>query len=136
MLAALALVPAGAHLLSMASKLRLGRVEYLASQRAYDGWNLLAVVVIGALLSSLSLTIALYRAGGSYLPAALAFLCIVGTQAIFWTFIFPANKATENWTALPEHWQLLRTQWEYGHAGSAVLNVLALVLLVLVSTKG
>ena len=56
-----------------------------------------------------------------------AFLCIVGTQAIFWTFTYPANQQTANWTLLPESWQALRAQWEYSHAASAVLNLGALI---------
>lgn len=130
-----ALAPAAAHAFSMASKLRLGASDYLASQRAYDGWSLFGFVVAGALLSSLALAVALYRAGGAYVAAALAFLCIAGTQVIFWTFTFPANRATENWTMLPEGWEALRLQWEYSHAGSAILNAAALVLLVLSSVR-
>ena len=57
--------------------------------------------------------------------------CIVGTQIIFWTFTFPANQQTNNWTTLPESWERLRTQWEYSHAASAVLNLLALIMLTL-----
>lgn len=128
--ACLAMVPAGAHLFSMASKLRLDGDAYLAAQRAYDGWNLFAIVVIGAVISSLVLTIALYRSGEGYFLAAIAFLCLAGTQVIFWTFTFPMNRATENWTMLPPKWEFLRMQWEFSHAGSAVLNFIALVLLV------
>jgi len=133
--AALALVPAGAHLCSMASKLRLDAADYLASQRAYDGWSLFAVVVAGALVSTLLLAVMLYRAGEPYLFAVWAFLCIVATQVVFWTFTFPANRATENWTMLPEGWETLRMQWEYSHAGSAVLNAAALLVLVLGATR-
>jgi hypothetical protein len=132
---ALALVPGGAHLLSMANKLRLDGTAYLASQRAYDGWNLLAIIVIGSLLSTLALTIALYRAGEPWLWAGLAFLCIVGTQMIFWTLTYPMNSATDNWTRLPPKWEFLRMQWEFSHAGSAVLNAIALVLLILTTVK-
>lgn len=81
--ACLAMVPAGAHLFSVASKLRLDGDAYLAAQRAYDGWNLFAIVVIGAVISSLVLTIALYRSGEGYFLAAIAFLCLAGTQVIF-----------------------------------------------------
>lgn len=133
--AALALMPAAAHLFSMISKLRLDADDYLVSQRAYDGWNLFAVVVIGALLSTFALTFALYRADRPYLLAASAFACLAGTQLIFWSFTFPANAATENWTVLPEGWELWRARWEYSHAASAVLNAVALSLLVLDSTK-
>lgn len=133
--AALALVPSGAHLFSMPNKLRLEAAGYLVSQRAYDGWSLFAIVVIGAALSSLLLAVLRYRAGQPYLLPALACLSILGTQAIFWTFVFPANKATGNWTTLPRNWEALRIQWEYGHAGSAVLNMLALILLIVASVR-
>jgi len=60
----------------------------------------------------------------------VAFLCIVGTQVVFWTFTFPANQQTSNWTVLPENWMALRTQWEYSHAASAFLNLIALIALI------
>jgi hypothetical protein len=31
----------------------------------------------------------------------------------------------------PENWRALRTQWEYSHAASAVLNLIALTALIL-----
>jgi energy-coupling factor transporter transmembrane protein EcfT len=49
---------------------------------------------------------------------------------LFWTFTFPANQQTSNWTVLPENWMALRTQWEYSHAASAVLNLIALIALI------
>ena len=61
----------------------------------------------------------------------LAFLAIVGTQVVFWTFTYPANRQTENWTTLPEDWQGLREQWEYSHAASAGLNLVALIAAIL-----
>ena len=62
--------------------------------------------------------------------ALLALLCIVATQVVFWTLTFPANQQTSNWTVLPENWTALRTRWEYSHAASAVLNLIALFLLI------
>ena len=62
--------------------------------------------------------------------ALLAFLCILGTQIVFWVFTQPANRATRNWTVLPENWVQLRNQWEYSHAASAVLNLIALFALL------
>lgn len=126
---ALALGPALAHLLELPNKIDLARDEYLTVQQIYRGWALLGIVVIGALLSTLILTF-LVRKRPRELPFVLAaFLCIVGTQVLFWTFTFPANQATNNWIMLPEGWEALRIQWEYSHAASALLNVVALVLL-------
>ena len=48
-----------------------------------------------------------------------AFLCMTGTQVLFWTFTYPANQQTRNWSVLPENWLALRQQWEYSHDASA-----------------
>lgn len=124
---ALALGPALAHLLELPNKIGLPRAEYLVVQQIYSGWALLGVVVFGALLSTLALAIAVRKRRSEFVPALIAFLCIAGTQAIFWTFTYPANQQTANWTLLPESWQALRAQWEYSHAASAVLNLGALI---------
>ncbi|HEX6317772.1 MAG TPA: DUF1772 domain-containing protein [Burkholderiales bacterium] len=128
--AALALGPALAHLLELPNKIGLSREEYLTVQQIYRGWALLGIVVFGALLSSLALAIAVRRRRSEFVPALIAFLCIAGTQAVFWTFTYPANEQTANWTLLPEHWRALRAQWEYSHAASAVLNLAAFIALV------
>src|SRR6266540_103187 len=114
--AALAFVPAGAHFFSMFNKLKLDGASYLAAQRAYDGWSLFGIVVLGALLSTAALAVLLYRSGGAFGLVVLAFICIGATQLAFWTRTFPANQATRNWTVLPENWEMLRRQWEYSHA--------------------
>ncbi|MGE0006960.1 MAG: hypothetical protein AB7S92_15400 [Parvibaculaceae bacterium] len=126
----LALVPAGAHLFALVNKMRLGKAEYLAAQRAYDGWSLFGIVIAAALLSTLALTFALYRRGEACLLSLLAFLCIVATQVVFWAYTFPANRATANWTELPDNWETLRATWEYSHAASALLTFLAFLLLI------
>jgi hypothetical protein len=129
MFAALALGPALAHLLELPNKIGLPREDYLTVQQVYRGWALLGIVVIGALLSTLALAIATRRRRREFVPALIAFLCIAGTQVVFWTFTYPANRATENWTVLPGHWEALRSQWEYSHAASAVLNIAAVAAL-------
>jgi hypothetical protein len=58
--------------------------------------------------------------------ALLAFLLVAATLVIFFTWTYPANQATSNWTAVPENWRELRRQWEYAHAANAVLTFLAL----------
>jgi hypothetical protein len=125
--AALALAPAMAHLLELLNKMNLSRDEYLIVQQIYRGWNLLAVVVFGALLSTLALTITVRHDRKAFIFALIAFLCIVGTQIVFWTYTYPTNQVTNNWTVLPENWAALRRQWEYSHATSALLNLLAMI---------
>jgi hypothetical protein len=129
--AALALGPALAHLLELPNKIDLARDDYLTVQQIYRGWALLGIVVVGALASSLVHAAMVRKHRAAFVPAALAFLCLAGTQAVFWSFTFPANQLTGNWTMLPGNWEALRTQWEYSHAASALLNISAMVLLIL-----
>ncbi|WP_245951976.1 hypothetical protein [Mesorhizobium loti] len=63
---ALAFVPAAAHFFSMFNKMKLDGTSYLAAQRAYDGWSLFGIVVLGALLSTAALAVLLYRSGGAF----------------------------------------------------------------------
>ena len=128
--AGLALGPALAHLLELPNKIGLPRDEYFVVQQIYRGWALLGFVVAGALFSTLALTILVRRRRSQFIPALLGFLCIVGTQLVFWSFTFPANHATANWTVAPDNWAALRVQWEYSHAASAVLNLAALVSVI------
>ncbi len=129
--AALALAPAMAHLLELPNKINLTGEDYLVVQRNYRGWALVGVVVVAAFVSTLVLTIMLRIRGGPFALALVAFLCIAGTQVVFWMYTFPANQQTNNWTVLPENWRALRAQWEYSHAASAVLNLAALTALIL-----
>ena len=69
-------------------------------------------------------------------PALTAFLCILGTQVVFWTFTFPANEQTANWTILPDNWAALRRQWEYSHAVSAILDLAALIGVIISVLSG
>jgi hypothetical protein len=127
---ALALVPAGAHLAELPHKFRLSAHEYLVVQQLYGGWSLFGVVVSGAMLSTGVLTVLEHREPRLLAAAVLAFLCILCTQIVFRVFTQPANRATRNWTVLPENWMQLRNQWEYSHAASAVLNLIALFALL------
>jgi hypothetical protein len=125
-LVGLALVPMGAHLLEIAHKLPMSLEEYRVVQGIYRGWALTGIVIFGAILATLALAIALRAAGRPWGLAFGAFVCLVGTQALFWAFTQPANVATANWTRFPADWDLLRTRWEYSHAASAVLGIAAL----------
>lgn len=128
--AALALAPALAHLFELPNKIGLSRDEYLTVQQIYSGWALLGIVVWAALLSSLALTLVVRKRRREFVPALIGFLCIAGTQVVFWTLTFPTNELTANWTVLPDNWAALRAQWEYSHAASAVLNLIALVAII------
>jgi hypothetical protein len=128
---ALSLGPALAHLLELPNKIVLDEAQYFTVQQIYSGWSLLGIVIFGALLSTLALAVVLRHDRRPMGWALLAFLCVAGAQVVFWSFTFPANQATVNWTQVPEGWQALRTRWEYSHAAGAGLNLVAMISLVL-----
>lgn len=127
---ALTLAPAMAHLLELPHKIHLPREDYLTVQQIYRGWSLLGIVVIGALLSTLLLTILVRKQRSAFVLTLIALLCLVAAHAVFWTHTYPANQATSNWTVMPSNWQDLRQQWEYSHATGAGLNLGALMALL------
>ena len=81
-------------------------------------------------MSTLALALLVRKRPRQFALTLVAFVCIVGTQVVFWTFTFPTNQETNNWTVLPDHWMARRARWEYSHATSAVLNLIALVALI------
>jgi hypothetical protein len=131
MATALALGPALAHLLELPNKTGLPRDAYFTVQQIYAGWSLLGAVLLVQLVSIVA-TIVLARDDRRLRTfAILALLCLVGAQALFWTFTYPANAATANWTVQPDNWQVLRAQWEYSHAAGALLQLACMACLVL-----
>ncbi len=125
-LTALALVPAGAHLSELLNKIDLSQEEYFVVQSIYRGWALFGIVLFGALAANLILAVLLRRQRAPFWLAFLAFLLVAATVAIFFTWTYPTNQATSNWTVVPANWQELRTTWEYAHATNAVLTFIAL----------
>src|SRR4051812_15647692 len=128
LLTALALVPAGAHLLALPNKLAMGRDAYLAAQGAYAGWAMAGAFPIGAILACLGL--ALRPPPVAAWPALAAALLLAAGRGGFFHWPLPANQATANWTRLPEDWpggwETLRAAWEWSHAANAGLTFLAL----------
>lgn len=121
-----------AHLLALPNKIDLPADEYLTVQHIYDGWALLGIPMLGALASAALLAFALRRRKRKAAAlCAIAALLIGLSLAIFFAFTYPANRATQFWTALPADWERLRDRWEYSHAAAAVLDFAALTALVI-----
>jgi hypothetical protein len=119
-----------AHLLELPNKMGLSKLDYFAAQQIYRGWAWLGALAIAALAFTLLL---LLRERGHRTAcrwSALAFFCLVAAQAVFWLFTFPVNLATAQWSMLPANWLELRVQWEYSHAGGAILHLVALASLI------
>ena len=125
-LTALALVPSGAHLFALPHKIDLVAEQYFIAQNIYRGWSLFGVVLIGALIANLALALLLRGRRAPFILALFAFLCIALTLVVFFIWTYPANVATNNWTMIPDDWELLRRDWEYSHAVHAVVTFAAL----------
>jgi hypothetical protein len=132
----LLLIPLGAHLLELPAKMGLGRADYRTVQQLYRGWAWSGVVVVVALASTATLGVRLRARRREWWPAALAFAGVALSQVVFWTFTFPVNTRTENWTRLPDDWETLRARWEYSHAIAAVLVLGAAVSLFVLVLRG
>ena len=128
---ALALAAALAHVLALPNKINLPEREYFIVQQTYRGWNQLGYLLVIELISMLAIA-SLSRHDPRVLwPTLAAILCLLCAQAVFWTFTYPANVATDNWTAIPADWDSLRTRWEYSHALGAAFQVLAMSALII-----
>ena len=127
---ALALGPALGHAFELPNKIDLPRDEYFIVQKAYRGWSQLGWL-LAVQVAALATAAILARAERRVLVLTLlALACVAAAQGVFWTFTFPANAATENWTVAPDNWDRLRRHWEFSHAAGALLQLLALCLLI------
>jgi hypothetical protein len=130
-LTALALVPGGAHLFALANKIGLTAEQYLIVQNIYRGWSLLGSVLVGALVANLVLVVQLRGQGRPFVLAVAAFLGLALSLVIFFTWTYPANQATNNWTTIPANWEQLRREWEYSHAANALVTLASFCALAL-----
>lgn len=126
---ALALGGALAHAFELPNKIGLPRDRYFVVQSIYSGWNRLAYVLAAQLVSIVAVIVLSRTDRLARILTGAALLCLVAAQIVFWTFTYPANVATTNWTTIPENWEALRDQWEYSHAAGAALQLLAMAAL-------
>lgn len=127
---ALALVPSGAHVLEMPNKIRLAPDAYFAAQQLYAGWWMTGFLHMAALIAIVVLAATLRHDRTRFAFALFAAAMLVGFFVIFFTWTFPANQATANWTQIPDDWEQLRRVWEISHAANAVILFLALCAVV------
>lgn len=132
------LVPAGAHLFELLNKIGLPPPEYMIVQRIYAGWFLFGIPIVAALLLTALYTIMVRSNRAALMLSLSALFFLAATQAIFWTFTYPMNVATNNWTVMPVDFQTARRQWEYSHAVNAVLTfaAFAAITAAVIADKG
>ena len=125
-LTAISLVPSAAHLFELPGKIGLderrisrsrasmpaGRSSRFRSSRRSSSTRRSPSPSAGAISR---------RPRWSLASAVLIALSLV----TFFTWVFPGNRATKNWTSPTGNWMALRTHWEYGHAAGAAIVFLA-----------
>lgn len=102
---ALALGAALAHALELPNKINLPERQYFIIQQAYRGWNQLGYLLVIELISMLAIAGLSRHEPRVLWPTLAAIFCLLCAQAVFWTFTYPANVATDNWTAIPTDWR-------------------------------
>ena len=127
---AIALGGALAHALELPNKIGLPVNEYFTVQQIYRGWDKLGFLLAVELAAMIATAILYRHEPAVWWPVIVAIASLVVAQAIFWTFTFPANVATSNWTKIPENWEQLRRNWEYSHAAGAFFQLLAMAALI------
>jgi ABC-type uncharacterized transport system fused permease/ATPase subunit len=126
---ALALIPGGAHLFSLPNKIDMTQEQYFVAQRAYDGWWMMAFILIPAMVINAIFAVMLRAERPAFYFALAGCLCLAATLVIFFIFTQPGNAATQNWTVAPANWEELRTRWEYSHAVNALLTFASFCLM-------
>jgi predicted PurR-regulated permease PerM len=127
-LTAVVLVPSGAHVFEMPRKIGLDREAYYTVQAIYAGWVWFAIPIFAAIVLNGALFVIERRRNPASARAALiSALLIIASLGVFFVWVFSANQATANWTQVPDNWQELRRQWEYGHGVNALIVFAALL---------
>jgi hypothetical protein len=127
-LTAVVLMPGGAHLFEVPRKIGLDREAYFTVQAIYAGWDWFAIPIFAAIVLNGALFVVDRRRNPASARAALiSALLIIASLGVFFVWVFPANQATVNWTQVPDNWQDLRRQWEFGHAANALIVFAALL---------
>ena len=129
-LTALALLPGGAHVMSLPAKIDMPEEPYFVAQQVYRGWAWVGIVIFAAIFANFASAFLTRHNRRQFWLSLASGLLIATTLAIFFTWTFPANQATGNWTSVPEDWQRLRFEWEYSHAVNALITLIALLCAV------
>jgi hypothetical protein len=128
---AIALGAALAHLFELPNKIQLSREDYFVVQAIYSGWSQLGIVLAIQFIAIVAVIVLARDDRDVRVFSWVALVCLVAAQVLFWTFTYPANVVTDNWTTIPADWQTLRMRWEYSHAAGAICQLGSMTALVL-----
>jgi hypothetical protein len=124
---AIALIPGGAHVLTLPAKMAMPQEPYFIAQQVYQGWAWLGIATFVAIFANFASALLTRHHSRQLLLSLTASLLIAATLIVFFVWTYPANQATVNWTSVPDDWERLRIQWEYSHAANAALTFVALL---------
>lgn len=111
------------------NKIGLSIADYFLVQQAYRGWNRLAIILLVQFAALCASAVMSRRPPIVFWCCVTAIGWLVAAQLLFWSFTYPANVATANWTQMPANAGHLRIQWEYSHAAGAACQLLAMSFL-------
>jgi hypothetical protein len=134
MFTALTMAMAFCHLLQLSPRMRYEGAMWRRTQSMYENFGppVGAVIEGGAFLSSMLLSFLVRQR----LPASrwtwIGSLFFAIAQTLWWIRIAPINAKIINWRpeSLPQGWKRLRVQWEYTHAGRAILMLIGFAALL------
>lgn len=123
-----------AHLLEMPAKMRYTGDLYMAVQHTlyfYFAW-VGAVAEVGAVGFLVAISLMLRGRGQAFRLTLIATVLIGGGLIMWFATVSPANGQMATWheLPLPPNWMAVRQQWEWGHAASAILDMIGFGVLV------
>jgi len=126
------------HLLEMPPKMQYGEALYMAVQHSlylHFAW-VGAIAEVGAVASLIALCVLVRKRGHIFHLTLAATVCVAAGLAVWFVFVSPANTQMAAWTGipLPANWTDVRRQWEFGHAASAILDLIGFGALALSAT--
>ncbi|RCJ41239.1 DUF1772 domain-containing protein [Nostoc minutum NIES-26] len=125
------------HVLELSAKMNYDGSLYVTVQNSlyqqFGGPGIGAFMTLGAILTTAVLSFLVRKRRQVFYLTLTATVCLLlAFPVVFYLFTEPANIVFRNSTpeSLPTDWMRLREQWEYSHAASFVLHLLAFSALV------
>ena len=122
------------HFLEMPQKFKYDQNLYMAVQHTlypYFAW-VGAPAEMGAVVLLIVLCFLVRGRKPSFALTLIATICVAARLAVWFAIVAPANAEMARWTTipLPDRWMNTRRHWEFGHAISAVLDLIGFGALI------
>ena len=91
-----------------------------------------AFAEVGAVFFLVVLSFLVRKRKQAFFLTIVATVCVAAGLAVWFAVVSPANTQMAQWTGvpLPANWTDVRRHWEFGHATSAVLDLIGFGALV------